>query len=65
MCKSVEECREASTRIPGKVNGLEAWIFRAERFGTYGVRFYAPGEIFPGYSFRSDYDGVFTAVEKL
>ena len=65
MCKSVEECREASTRIPRKVNGLEAWIFRAESFGTYGVRFYAPSEISPGYSFRSDYDGVFTAVEKL
>ena len=65
MSKTVMECREASVRIPRVVNGLEAWIFRAERFGTYGVRFYAPGEIFPGYSFRSDYDGVFTAVEKL
>ena len=65
MCKSVEECREASTRIPSKVNGLEAWIFRAEQFGTYGVRFYAPAEIFPGFSFLSDRDGVFTAIEKL
>ena len=65
MCKSVEECREASTRIPRTVNGLEAWIFRAERFGTYGVRFYAPSEIVPGFSFQSEHDGVFTAVEKL
>ncbi len=65
MCKSVEACRAESVRIPCVVNGLEAWIFRAESFGTYGVRFYAPGEIFPGYSFQSDYDGVFTAVEKL
>ena len=65
MCKSVEACRAESVRIPRVVNGLEARIFRAESFGTYGVRFYVPGEIFPGYSFRSDYDGVFTAVEKL
>lgn len=65
MCKSVEECRAESVRIPRAVNGLEAWIFRSERFGTYGVRFYTPGEIFPGYSFQSDHDGVFTAVEKL
>ena len=65
MNKSVEECREASVRVPRVVNGLEAWIFRAERFGTYGVRFYAPGEIFPGFSFLSDLDGVYTAVEKL
>ena len=46
MCKSVEECRAESVRIPRAVNGLEAWIFRSERFGTYSVRFYAPGEIF-------------------
>ena len=65
MNKSVEECREASARVPRIVNGLEAWIFRAEQFGTYGVRFYAPGEIFPGFSFLSDRDGVFTAIEKL
>ena len=65
MCKSVEACRAESVRIPRMVNGLEAWIFRAERFGTYGVRFYAPGEIFPGFSFLSDHDGVYTAVEKL
>lgn len=65
MCKSVEACRAESVGIPRVANGLEAWIFRAESFGTYGVRFYAPGEIFPGYSFQSDYDGVFTAVEKL
>ena len=65
MCTSVEACRAESVRIPRVVTGLDAWIFRAESFGTYGVRFYVPGEIFPGYSFRSDYDGVFTAVEKL
>ncbi len=65
MNKSVEECREASARVPRIVNGLEAWIFRAEQFGTYGVRFYAPAEIFPGFSFLSDRDGVFTAIEKL
>lgn len=65
MSKSVEECRKASTHIPRIVNGLEAWIFRAERFGTYGIRFYAPAEIFPGFSFQSTYDGIYTAVEKL
>ena len=65
MCKSVEAGRAESVGIPRVGNGREAWSFRAEQFGTYGVRFYVPGEIFPGYSFRSDYDGVFTAVEKL
>ncbi len=65
MSKSVNECRADSVRIPRMVNGLEAWIFRAERFGTYGVRFYAPGEILPGFSFQSEHDGVYTAVEKL
>ena len=65
MNKSVEECREASARVPRTVNGLEAWIFRAERFGTYGIRVYAPAEIFPGFSFQSEHDGVYTAVEKL
>ena len=65
MCKSVEACRAESVRIPCVVNGLEAWIFRAESFGTYGVRFYSPAEIVPGFSFQSEHDGVFTAVEKL
>lgn len=65
MNKSVEECRGASTRVPCVVNGLEAWIFLAERFGTYGIRFYASAEIFPGFSFRSEHDGIFTAIEKL
>lgn len=65
MNKSIEECREASARVPRIVNGLEAWIFRAESYGTYGVRFCVPAEIFPGLSFQSEYDGVYTAVEKL
>lgn len=65
MSKSVMECREASTRIPRVVNGLEAWICKSEKFHTYGVRFYAPGEISPGDSFPVDYDGIFTAIEKL
>ena len=65
MCKSVEECREASTRIPRTVNGLKAWIFRAERFGTYGVRFYSPAEIVPGFSFQTEHDGIYTAIGKL
>ncbi len=65
MCKSVEACRAESLRIPRVANGLEAWICKSESFKNYGVRFYAPGAISPGYSFQSDYDGVFTAVEKL
>lgn len=65
MSKSVMECREASTRIPRVVNGLEAWICKSEKFHTYGVRFYAPGEISPGESFPVDHDGIFTAIEKL
>lgn len=65
MSKTVMECREASTRIPRIVNGLEAWICKSERFHTFGVRFYAPGEISPGDSFTVDHDGIFTAVEKL
>lgn len=65
MNLSVAECREASKRVPRTVNGLEAWIFRADRFGTYGVRFYAPGSIVPGYAFESDHDGQYTAIEKL
>lgn len=65
MCKSVSECKEAHRNTPRVVNGLEAWIFRSERFGTYGVRFYAPGAVEPGYSFQSEHDGVFTAAEKL
>lgn len=65
MSKTVMECREASARIPRIVNGLEAWICKSERFHTFGVRFYAPGEISPGDSFPVDHDGIFTAVEKL
>lgn len=65
MSKSVIECREASTRIPRVVNGLEAWICKSEKFHTYGVRFYAPGEISPDDSFPVDHDGIFTAIEKL
>ncbi len=65
MSKSVMECREASTRIPRVVNGLEAWICKSEKFHTYGVRFYTPGEISPGDSFPVDHDGIFTAIEKL
>ena len=59
------ECRGASVRIPPGVNGLEAWICKSERFHTFGVRFYAPGEISPGDSFPVDHDGIFTAVERL
>ena len=47
------------------MNGLEAWICKSEKFHTYGVRFYATGEISPGDSFSVDLDGIFTAVEKL
>lgn len=65
MSKTVMECREASVRIPRVVNGLEAWICKSERFHTFGVRFYAPGEISPGDSFPVDHDGIFTAIEKL
>ena len=65
MNNTVLECREASARIPLVVNGLEAWICKSEKFHTYGVRFYAPGEISPGDSFPVDHDGIFTAVEKL
>ena len=59
------ELRGASPRIARIVNGLEAWICKSERFHTFGVRFYAPGEISPGDSFPVDHDGIFTAVEKL
>lgn len=65
MCKTVKACRESSSRIPRAKNGLEAWIFKAEKFGTYGVRFCAPGEIFPGYAVQTIHDGMYTAVEKL
>jgi len=65
MCKSVSECREAHRNIHRTVNGLEAWIFRSEKFGTYGIMYYAPGTIEPGFSFKSEYDGIFTAAEKL
>ena len=65
MCKSISECREAHCKIPHVVNGLEAWVFLSEKFGAYGVRFYAPGTVKPGYSFQSEYDGIFSAVERL
>lgn len=65
MNNTVLECREASARIPRVVNGLEAWICKSEKFHTYGVRFYAPGEISPGDSFPVEHDGIFTAVERL
>ena len=65
MCKSISECRDKNCNVPRNVNGLEAWIFFSEMFGTYAVRFYAPGAVFPGYSFQSEHDGSFSAVERL
>ena len=65
MSKTGLEFRVASVRVPRVVYGREAWICKSERFHTFGVRFYAPGEISPGDSFPVDHDGIFTAVERL